>query len=438
MMKLALLAAGAGVVLAGQVGRENMNGEYKVMHGDEMISMPPYSEQLGGKTEYFDVYSPEIQTLYGQVFWTMMEGTPLPPEIVSRFRNRTMAVVGYECNQVGRDPETGEEYAIPINAAYNHHHGGVLKSTNAVLKQVPAKPGHAGHADGNGMVWVAEDQRAPAERTGPAATTFHEGNGGEFRKSYHGYSQGHAQLVESPASFHLQPMQIDTWNRSNVDAKGRPTHNFVPGIQPRNSNQLNPAAAYSGLLECPCTDRIVKAVDASTSARSAGACATDALVTTASQCHAAAVSQVGVWGLGGPLGHINVTTGNDPSMPAGCSVTVSSLPTQSTDRPTTATAFFNTATSQTAECGGAQQGATKMFGAVKGNRPAQPVGVWLEANATHLEVTATGPSSVWFGVGINASVMGAKPDRPATDSKCVGRQVPIHPRTLPCAYVHHV
>ena len=34
-----------------------------------MVAMPPFSEQ-DPKNEYFDVYSPEIKTLYGQVFWT--------------------------------------------------------------------------------------------------------------------------------------------------------------------------------------------------------------------------------------------------------------------------------------------------------------------------------------------------------------------------------
>ena len=37
-----------------------------------------------------------------------------------------------------------------------------------------------------------------------------EGNGGEYRKSYHGYPAGFAQLIESPTHFHIQPMQIDT------------------------------------------------------------------------------------------------------------------------------------------------------------------------------------------------------------------------------------
>ena len=97
------------------VGGSNMNGEYRAMVGTSMITMKPYAEQGYAKAEWFDVYSPEIKTLYGQVFWTMMEGTPLPPRIVRRFKNKTMAVVGYECNQIGQ-MANGSEYAIPINA----------------------------------------------------------------------------------------------------------------------------------------------------------------------------------------------------------------------------------------------------------------------------------------------------------------------------------
>lgn len=104
----------------------------------------------------------------------------VPPAIVERFRNKTMAVVGYECNQVGEDAD-GKEYPIPINAAYNHHHGATLKSNNAQLKRVLAPPGHHGHADSDGMIWVAEDQRPLDQRTGIASTTFHEGNGGECK-----------------------------------------------------------------------------------------------------------------------------------------------------------------------------------------------------------------------------------------------------------------
>ena len=144
-------------------------------------------------------------------------------------------------------------------------------------------------------------------------------------------------------------------------------------------------------------------MDGATTARATGRCAANAAVATSAGCHAAAVAELGTWGIA--LGNITVRTGSDASMPAGCSVTVQ---TAGSLRPQAATAFFNTATADTAAaCGSTKP--LKMFGAVKGNRPAQPVGVWVSANATHLEITATGPSRVWFGVGLNATVMGAKP-----------------------------
>ena len=37
---------------------------------------------------------------YGDVFWTMMDPIPIDPKLVSRYANKTMAVVGYETNQV--------------------------------------------------------------------------------------------------------------------------------------------------------------------------------------------------------------------------------------------------------------------------------------------------------------------------------------------------
>ena len=36
---------------------------------------------------------------YGEVFWTMMDPVPLSPDLVSRFKDKTMAVVGYETDQ---------------------------------------------------------------------------------------------------------------------------------------------------------------------------------------------------------------------------------------------------------------------------------------------------------------------------------------------------
>jgi hypothetical protein len=42
----------------------------------------------------------------------------------------------------------------------------------------------------------------------PLLQWFSEGNGGEMRRSYHGYPKGFAQLIESPDTFHVVPMQM--------------------------------------------------------------------------------------------------------------------------------------------------------------------------------------------------------------------------------------
>ena len=104
----------------------------------------------------------------------------------------------------------------------------------------------------------------------PTSQFYSEGNGGEFRKSYHGYPRGYAQLIESPEFFHIQPMQIDTKNRHYNGSDFKP--DLLPKVRKYlfqvDSEECNfpqasaaPAdAAYSGLLECPCTDRVVKKV----------------------------------------------------------------------------------------------------------------------------------------------------------------------------------
>ena len=137
-----------------------------------------------------------------------------------------------------------------------------------------------------------------------------------------------------------------------------------------------------------------------------GKCGTS--IATVAECRSAAAARLAALEMGN-LHNLTVRTGSDPAMPAGCSITVP-RPAIPGGRPTTATAFLNTATGETAAaCGGRPNGQLAMWGAVKGNTPAQEVGVWVSANATHLEITMAGPSSVWFGVGVNASVMAAKP-----------------------------
>ena len=90
----------------------------------------------------------------------------------------------------------------------------------------------------------------------PTNAGLHEGNGGEYRKSFHGFASPVAYLVDSPTSVHVLPMQIDTWNRDAMNVTGS---KFVPYLQPKHSlAPQGPDAMYSGLLECPLTDKVVK------------------------------------------------------------------------------------------------------------------------------------------------------------------------------------
>ena len=91
--------------------------------------------------------------------------------------------------------------------------------------------------------------------------------------------RGMAQLIDSPTTFHIQPMQIDTKNRHYNGS------DFKPDLLPKAS-AAPPNAPYSGLLECPCTDRIVKKINVEYATQSQGSCATT--VGNATECFIAA------------------------------------------------------------------------------------------------------------------------------------------------------
>merc|ERR1719199_1071109 len=87
---------------------------------------------------------------------------------------------------------------------------------------------------------IAVDRPSAGLRADPSIPTsqiISEGNGGESRKSFHGYPTGFAQLVESPTTWHITPMQIDTRNR---DCGATPADvmnctKFIPGPEPRQT-----------------------------------------------------------------------------------------------------------------------------------------------------------------------------------------------------------
>jgi hypothetical protein len=209
---------------------------------------------------------------YSEVFWTSLPETPVPPAIVKRFAGKGMAITGYEVDQVMRkgdkDPYgkvLSEDTSVPINMAYNHHHDLSLVGAGSRMEKVPYDPKDPNipammRSDPNFVTMAVE--HTPSLLGIPTNAGLHEGNGGEYRKSFHGFASPVAYLVDSPTSVHVLPMQIDTWNRDAMNVTGS---KFVPGPQPKHS--LAPQgldALYSGLLECPLTDKVVKTIPGGT------------------------------------------------------------------------------------------------------------------------------------------------------------------------------
>jgi len=249
----------------------NMNGKYSVSSGDRMDV--PFNDDYASKGhEYFDVWSPEIATTYGENFWTDMGLHAIPDEIVKRFDGKVMAITGYEQDQVLVDPvgqpgvHPARDVSVPINWAYNHHYEGWMVGKHATLAKMERDPhdfsNHGGPSAPPKLVATAAPD---APKDFPSSQYFSEGNGGESRKSFHGYPDGFAQLIHSPTQWHLTPMQIDTRRRDCgvTPAAIKNCTTFEPWLEPKQARYGRQprgasgpgSSAYSGVLECPCTSR---------------------------------------------------------------------------------------------------------------------------------------------------------------------------------------
>jgi hypothetical protein len=323
-----------------------MNGKYDVWSGSPQAG---FNDDFASKGyEYFDVWAPEMATHYGQVFWADQGNNALPADIVKRFANKTMAIVGYEQDQVmvyptghpGVNPE--QDVSVPINWAYNHHYMGWMTGAHSELRKVKTSKEtdvYGNGAHGKDYVNKAFDLPSAAFRANPSVPTsqmFSEGNGGESRKSFHGYPDRYAQLIESPESWHITPMQIDTRNRDCGVTKDdlHKCPKFTPGVEPRQARYGRgiPAGGtnYSGILECPCNGGYggspqyykdhpeagnqTKHIEHKYNVIESGTCADSQHVLSAQDCFES-ISEMGV-----NASKVTNNTVADPKLPFGCSV----------------------------------------------------------------------------------------------------------------------
>lgn len=329
----------------------NMNGRYKVASGARQ-DVDFNDDYASRGHDFFDVYAPEIATHYGEVFWADQGDNPLPANIVQRFAGKVMAVTGYEMDQVMVEPQgqpgvnPAADVSVPINWAYNHHYMMWMTGAHSFLRKVPAERKDPMSHGGTSKFIAVERPSAQLLKMDPPVPTsqmFSEGNGGESRKSYHGYPEGFAQLMHSPQSWHITPMQIDTRNRDCGATRDsvRNCSRFVPGPEPRQARWgrgVPKDTNYSGVLECPCNGRFggdpvfypggkTKIVAHTYSTQTAGQCQASQQIPDAASCFAAAAT------LGINASSFANRTVADPSLPPDCSVVA--------ERNGTATVYFN-------------------------------------------------------------------------------------------------
>lgn len=380
---------------------ENMNGEYLITRtpnapaGNFSTKWSEYSNEVGG-VDYFEVYMGPITHLYGQVWWKELPEVALPDELVQKFDGKAMAIVGYEVDQVRKTAEG--DVSVPINVAYNHHHDAYIIGEGSKMERVrydPLDPSVSPMARADPNFRLLPVEHTPSLRGLPTSAHFANGNGGEYRKSYHGFPSPVAYVLESPKSVHVLPMQIDTWNRDKMNISGGSP--FVSGPVPNRSlAPSGPGALYSGLLECPLTDRVQKNIEGgpgynSTYAQAIFQCASNATrcahtIATAQECFDAARQMSGIG-----KAKVETSEGESDTRAPGCTVTYNG---------TVVLAFFNAKTTE--QCCGA--GVSQITGTAQSF-----VDLELSVSDDTARITLTGPDGLWFGVGFFAQSMADLP-----------------------------
>ena len=367
-----------------------------------------FEKNVVGKVEHFDVYG-EVQTMYSQVYWTRNAPIDLPPQIVSRFKDKVMVITGYEVDQVTHSgpkpgyvrtqdalggfscyPDCSEgDKSVPMYHAYNHHYFSWLTGSDAEMYELEEAT-HMPNPTTTGF-----RRKEGTEHGYPVSIVFKENPGGEFRKSYHGYPNGYGQFIHSPSQWIVEPMQIDTHNRnySITDQEGY-IQSFLPKVF--HNNMTNLKNGLSPLIECPCTDRITKTTVNTSSILTSGNC--QASINSLKDC-VIAVNSTGAK-------VTRYSTIDNPNLPAGCLIKPD---TSKSGSALAYSAYFNAAKS-TKPCGTTTEkvslhGYTTISMGIAG---INGVKVALQIKDSVL-INITGPSGVWYGTGFNAKAMSDTP-----------------------------
>ena len=366
----------------------NMNGPNLYGIANPNMSSGYFSTNFSDITpqaEYMDLYSAPITSRYADVYWTMLPTIPLPKDIESKFNNKVMAITGYEMDQVIVYPN-GTEESVPCTWSYNHHYVAHLQGANSKMITVKT-PSNYKMYDFSHSVSDQESYNFVTinKTTSPSniatSQTFSSANGGESRGSFHGYPNNKAQLIHSPKAFYIQAMQIDTRNRDPRYINDKTTYHA--GLLPK-SNKAPVSATYSGLADCPCTDRLQKKIQKLYNTQISGSCHKPIFNTT--ECYQQVLKEAG------KVSGNTATEISTWAQPSGCFFIRNNYTRE-------VTAILNNYNSTT-QCGSN----TKSFVGQTGIDKVTGVGTKVSVDK-QVTIELVGPANVWFGVAFNAKAM---------------------------------
>ena len=333
-----------------------------------------------------------------------------------------MNIVGYEFDAVRVDAGVDhpcvnnvtahsdcKTTSVPAWEQYNHHYGNSIsgKGIKFIKDPVPKfahefdPVEHMMGFDGYKFVSTEPGRLGAKPRAGSSTGGLPMGNGAESRFTFHFFPPGYGAQVSSPTTTEIRPMFIDTKNRWGSGAT--PTRH---GPVPKNAN-IPSSEMYSGMMECPCTDRYLKTFS-SASTLQAGVCIDpktkkSTVMDSAEKCFHSAVTL-------GMTPSIKNQTVSDMTKPAGCyaAAVVGGYEVS-----------FNTGKSKM-PCGAKNRTLPRAVAQVEDESIVSLV-VDVDMAKDTVTITATADSGKWFGVGFGAQTMdgvcvGACPPKPGTNA----------------------
>ena len=276
-----MIAAVATIALAAGPSGGNMNADAPYRIANAAAANP--NKSFGFRGRYFELESPMITSKYSQVFWRGLGVVPLPADVVKEYDGKIMAITGFEVD-VLRNTSKGVE-RVPCYESYNHHYAMSMHGAGVDIEYVeewaPAQNSHGGPR------YVTTPN---GKDSGTYSTqSFNEHNGNEARQTYHGMPNGYVVPLESPRSWTMSPMQINTRNPSGSGKRCIGGEAACP--LPKRQNSWK-GAPWNGILECPCTTRAVKTFDYVKRTTSDIGCTFNSSLAAAQECFTAAAAHL--------------------------------------------------------------------------------------------------------------------------------------------------